>query len=92
MTKERRNNHHTKKGHGHVQTIHCKNCAQCVPRTRPLKSLSFGAEATAIRNTSEVNIFNTYVLPKLYLKVRYCVSCITHSKVVRNCSHEAQKD
>ena len=89
MPTKRRNNGRGKKNKGHSNVIRCLNCGRVHPKDKAIKRFQMrnmvdGSSKRDIEDNYAYDITeNRLVLPKIYVKQCYCVSCAIHARVVR---------
>ena len=85
MTVKRRNHRRYKKGRGHVKRVRCVSTGKAIPKDKAIKRFIVRniVDASSFRDIMEASAYQEYQLPKLYLKMFYCVEAAVHQRVVR---------
>jgi small subunit ribosomal protein S26e len=93
MPKKRRNNGRALHGRGHVKPVHCTNCGRLVAKDKAVKRYTVRnmVDASSLRDIKENKAFETFNVPKFYIKLEYCISCAIHARIVKVRSVENRK-
>ncbi len=95
MPSKRRNNGRNKKNKGHSETVRCTNCGRVVSKDKAIKRFQQRnmVDASSKRDIQENYAYNSadFQMPKIYVKLSYCVSCAIHARIVRNRRVEDRK-
>lgn len=85
MTVKRRNHGRNKKGRGHVKRVRCVSTGKAIPKDKAIKRFIVRniVDASSLRDIKEASAYSEYQLPKLYLKMYYCVEAAVHQRIVR---------
>jgi small subunit ribosomal protein S26e len=85
MPKKRRNQGRNKNNRGYVKPIVCTNCGRLCPKDKAVKRFNIKdiVDASSKKDLEEQRAFENYVVPKLYIKMQYCISCAIHSRIVK---------
>ena len=71
----------------------CASTAKAVPKDKAIKRFLVKniVDTSALRDIRDASAYENYNLPKLYIKMYYCVEAAVHQRIVRVRSVEKRK-
>merc|ERR1712087_189410 len=85
MPSKRRNNGRNKKNRGAPGRVNCDNCSRVVPKDKAIKKFTVRdcIDAASKEDIGKASAYKTpTAVPKIMLKMYYCVSCAIHARIV----------
>ena len=85
MTVKRRSHGRNKKGRGHVNRVRCASTGKAIPKDKAIKRFIVRniVDASSMRDIRDASAYETYALPKIYIKQYYCIEAAVHQRIVR---------
>ena len=81
------------KSNDDVLPFRCASTGKAIPKDKAIKRFIVRniVDASSLRDIKEASAYQEYQLPKLYLKMYYCVEAAVHQRIVRGRSREARR-
>jgi small subunit ribosomal protein S26e len=87
MTVKRRNHGRNRPAHsrGHVKFVRCDSTGKAIGKDKAVKRFMVRniVDASSMRDILEQSTIEGYQLPKLYVKMHYCIEAAIHQRIVR---------
>merc|ERR1711988_1391793 len=85
MPSKRRNNGRSKNNRGAPGRVNCDNCNRIVPKDKAIKKFQVRdiIDAASKDDIAKASAYKTATqVPKIMMKMWYCVSCAIHARIV----------
>mmetsp|Transcript_9488 Transcript_9488/g.24181 ORF Transcript_9488/g.24181 Transcript_9488/m.24181 type:complete len:105 (+) Transcript_9488:43-357(+) len=94
MTVKRRAHGRNKKGRGHVLRVRCASTGKAIPKDKAIKRFVVRniVDASSMRDIRDASAYESYALPKLYIKQYYCIEAAVHQRIVRSRSRTERRN
>ena len=78
---------------GRTKSVTCSNCNRQVQKDKCIKKFTVRdiIDGSSKEDIKSVQVYENFIIPKVYNKLTYCISCAIHARIVRARSAEARR-